>query len=89
MKRTLFFLTLFFAAAATPAVAVDNGFYLGGSIGSSSFEIDDVDEDFGSFRFSDGDNAYKLFAGFRFLNFLDNSTNLDFQSFFPLWMKIS
>jgi hypothetical protein len=39
MKRSLFFLVSFFAAVAAPAAAVDGGFHLGGSIGSSSFEI--------------------------------------------------
>jgi hypothetical protein len=51
-------------------MAVENGVYIGGSIGGSSLEVRDVDEEFGAFRFSDGDTAYKLFAGFRILNFL-------------------
>lgn len=71
MKRTVLFAALcLLAAFSTPSAAIENGFYVGGSVGGSSFEIRDVNEDFGSFRFSDGDNAYKLFGGIRFLNFL-------------------
>jgi hypothetical protein len=55
---------------AAPASAIENGFYLGGSIGGSSLEVQDVAEEFGAFRFSDGGTAFKLFGGFRFLNFL-------------------
>jgi OOP family OmpA-OmpF porin len=70
MRKTLLFLTAILVAAAVPAAAVENGFYIGGSVGGSSLEVEDFDEEFGAFRFSDGDTAYKLFAGFRFLNFL-------------------
>ncbi|MFC2144363.1 outer membrane beta-barrel protein [Acidobacteriota bacterium] len=69
MKRLLCLLVIL-VAAVVPASAVENGFYLGGSVGGSSLEVQDFDEDFGAFRFSDGDTAYKIFAGFRFLNFL-------------------
>ena len=70
MRKSLLFLTIMLVAAAVPVSAVENGFYLGGSIGGSTLEVQDFDEDFGAFRFSDGDTAYKLFGGFRFLNFL-------------------
>jgi hypothetical protein len=55
---------------ALPAAAADNGLYIGGSLGGSSLEVLDFDEDLGDIRFDDGDTAYKLFAGFRFLDFL-------------------
>jgi hypothetical protein len=70
MRKYLVSLTIILVVVAVPASAVENGFYIGGSIGSSSLEVRDFDEDFGAFEFSDGDTAYKLFAGFRFLNFL-------------------
>lgn len=52
--------------ATLSAAAADNGFYLGGSIGQSSFTTGDVsDVDF------DGEaTGYKVFAGGRFLTFL-------------------
>jgi OOP family OmpA-OmpF porin len=70
MKKYLLGLMVILVAAAVPASAVENGFYIGGSIGGSSLEVRDVDDELGDLRFSDGDTAYKLFAGFRFLNFL-------------------
>jgi len=70
MRKSLLFLIVVLIAAAVPASAIENGFYIGGSIGGSSLEVRDFDEEFGAFRFSDGDTAYKLFGGFRFLNFL-------------------
>ena len=70
MRKMALSLMVILVAAAMPASAIENGFYLGGSIGGSSLEVQDVAEEFGAFRFSDGDTAYKLFGGFRFLNFL-------------------
>ena len=70
MRKGLLCLSIILVAAAVPASAIENGFYLGGSIGGSSLEVQDVAEEFGAFRFSDGDTDFKLFGGFRFLNFL-------------------
>ena len=70
MRKGLLCLSIILVAAAVPASAIENGFYLGGSIGGSSLEVQDVSEEFGAFRFSDGDTAFKLFGGFRFLNFI-------------------
>jgi hypothetical protein len=70
MRKSTLSLMIILAAAAVPAVAIENGFYIGGSIGGSSLEVQDFDEEFGAFRFSDGDTAFKLFGGIRFLNFL-------------------
>ena len=69
MRKGLPILIALLVAAAVPASAVENGFYIGGSIGGSSLEVRDFDDELGELRFSDGDTAYKLFAGFRFLNF--------------------
>jgi len=57
-------------AATVPASAIENGFYIGGSIGGSSLEVRDFDDELGDLRFSEGDTAYKLFGGIRFLKFL-------------------
>jgi len=62
-------MVILFVAAVT-ASAIENGFYIGGSIGGSSLEVRDFDDELGDLRFSEGDTAYKLFGGFRFLNFL-------------------
>ena len=70
MRKSLLSLTIILVAAAMPASAIENGFYIGGSIGGSSLEIRDFDEELGDLRFSGSGTAYKLFAGFRFLNFL-------------------
>ena len=70
MKKAILVIAFVLAAAATPASAVDNGFYIGGSLGGSSLDVRDVDDEIGDLDFSDGDTAYKLFAGYRFLSFL-------------------
>jgi len=70
MKRSILWLMVCVIAAATPAVAADNGFYIGASIGGSSLDISDFDDELGDIDFSDGDTAYKLFAGYRVLSFL-------------------
>ena len=49
------------------AVAADNGFYLGASVGQSDIKIDQNLEDI---DFSGGATSYKEFGGFRFLTFL-------------------
>ena len=70
MRKMVLSLMVILVVAAVPAAAIENGFYIGGSIGVSSLEVRDFNEELGDLRFSDGDTAYKLFAGFRFLNFL-------------------
>jgi len=55
---------------AFPAVAADNGFYLGGSVGQTQLEIDQLGDQVYSADFSGDDMAYKIFAGLRFLTFL-------------------
>jgi OOP family OmpA-OmpF porin len=63
-------LTAALALLAIPAIAADNGFYLGASVGQTQLEIDELGEDIQSADFSGDDMAYKVFAGFRFLTFL-------------------
>jgi OOP family OmpA-OmpF porin len=62
------------ALTSLPAVAADNGIYLGGSIGQSGLQIDDFDYDADS-------TGYKLIAGWRFLDWLAVEGNyIDFGS---------
>lgn len=68
-KRTLC-LSIILVTAAIPTSAIENGFIIGGNIGGSSLEVRDFNDELGDLRFSGGGTAYKLFAGFRFLNFL-------------------
>ena len=70
MKKSTLCLVAILAVAATPAAAADNGFYLGASIGGSSIKVSDFDDELGDLNFSDGDFAYKLFAGYRLMSFL-------------------
>jgi hypothetical protein len=59
---------------ALPTLAADNGIYLGGSIGQTGVQIDDIDYDADS-------TSYKLIAGWRFLDWLAVEGNyVDFGS---------
>jgi hypothetical protein len=49
---------------STPALAVGGGFYLGGSVGGATTEAKE-----GNIKFDDSDTAWKLFAGYHFLQF--------------------
>jgi len=62
------------AFASLPAVAADNGVYLGASVGQSGLEIDDFDYDASA-------TGYKIIAGWRFLDWLAVEGNyVDFGS---------
>jgi hypothetical protein len=62
------------AVASLPAVAADNGIYLGGSVGQSSLQVDD-------FNYDADSTGYKLIAGWRFLDWLAVEGNyIDFGS---------
>ena len=63
-NRTLIGLTIFSFLASAPAMAVTPGFYLGGSVGGATTESSD-----GTVTFDDDDTAWKLFAGYHFLQF--------------------
>lgn len=52
-----------------PAVAADNGFYLGASVGQSGVEVDEVVNGF-DLDYDAGTTAYKIIAGWRFLDWL-------------------
>jgi OOP family OmpA-OmpF porin len=70
MRKTILFAALL-TLPALPAVAADNGFYLGASVGQANLKIDDLtngqlaDDDFDA-----DDTAFKLIAGIRPLDWL-------------------
>jgi hypothetical protein len=55
--------------SATPAIAADNGVYLGGSIGQSGVEFDESLEG-ENFSFDASTTGFKAIAGWRFLDWL-------------------
>ncbi len=71
MRKAILFAAALLALPALPAVAADNGFYLGGSVGQVNLKIDDLtngvlpNDDFDS-----DDTAFKLIAGIRPLDWL-------------------
>lgn len=81
MKRAIVAATLL-ALGSGAAMAQDNpsGFYIGGGIGQFNFEstIDgfpDFTDEVSDFNFDDDDNAWKVFAGYRFLPWLAAELN--------------
>jgi len=64
MTRSIICLTIVGLLASTPAMAVKGGFYLGGSLGGATTEATD-----GDVTFDENDTAWKLFAGYHFLQF--------------------
>lgn len=61
------------AMTAFPAFAVDNGIYLGASVGQSGAQADNVGFDGGNFDASA--TAFKAIAGWRFLDWLSVEAN--------------
>ena len=57
------------ALCASPAFAVDNGFYLGAGVGQSGVKYEDSIDDV-KLDFDANATAYKLIAGWRFLDWL-------------------
>lgn len=73
LKRTLPLAALLLAG---PAAAVDGGFYIGGNVGSATTELSEPGIDF-----DDSDTAWKVYAGFHFLQFFAvEATYRDFGS---------
>jgi hypothetical protein len=62
--KTVIGIMLFGLLAASPAMAVKPGFYLGGSVGGATSE-----SDLSGTTYDDSDVAWKLFAGYHFLQF--------------------
>jgi OOP family OmpA-OmpF porin len=62
------------ALTSLPALAADNGIYLGASVGQSGLQVDD-------FNYDADATGYKLIAGWRFIDWLAVEANyLDFGS---------
>ena len=76
-------LTGIVALLALPAVAADNGFYLGASVGQAGHTVDNFEQgDLEDFDFKADSNAYKIFLGYRFLNFFAlEGSYIDFGTF--------
>ena len=66
------FLVLVVAATFTigqSALAVEGGFYLGGSLGGATSKVKGTDFNQSDFTFDENDFAWKVFGGFHFLQF--------------------
>lgn len=53
-----------FLLLGTPALAVDNGFYLGGAVGGATTEVSES-----GVTFDENDFAWKIYGGYQFLSF--------------------
>ncbi|NND36586.1 MAG: outer membrane beta-barrel protein [Gammaproteobacteria bacterium] len=62
--RSLIVLMIVGLLASGPAMAVKGGFYLGGSVGGATTEVSES-----GVTFDENDTAWKLFAGYHFLQF--------------------
>jgi Outer membrane protein beta-barrel domain len=70
MRKAILFAAALLTLPVLPAVAADNGFYLGGSIGQANLKIDDVTDGLTVTDFDGDDTAFKLIAGIRPLDWL-------------------
>ena len=71
MRKTILFAVALLALPVLPAVAADNGFYLGASLGQANLKIDDLTNNtFENDDFDADDMAFKLIAGIRPLDWL-------------------
>lgn len=70
MRKATLFAAALLTLAVLPAVAADNGFYLGGSVGQVNLKIDDVFGSLANDDFDSDDTAFKLIAGIRPLDWL-------------------
>ncbi len=89
MKRAIVASTLLAAGSLGGSVALaqdvnDTGFYVGGGIGRFDFQddiddLDQIDDELEGFGIDDDDNAWKIFAGYRFMPWL--AVELDYIDF--------
>jgi hypothetical protein len=70
MRKAILFAAALLALPVLPAVAADNGFYLGGSVGQANLKIDDITDGISTADFNGDDTAFKLIAGIRPLDWL-------------------
>jgi hypothetical protein len=75
MRHSLIAITALAAGLATaPARAADNGIYLGASLGQSGVEFDEAVSGFDA-EFDASSTAFKLIAGWRFIDWLSVEAN--------------
>ena len=65
MRKAILFAAALLTLPALPALAADNGFYLGASVGQANLKIDDLSDGFATDDFDADDTAFKLIAGIR------------------------
>jgi len=70
MRKAILFAAALLTLPVLPAVAADNGFYLGGSVGQANLKIDDLTNGISTADFDADDTAFKLIAGIRPLDWL-------------------
>jgi hypothetical protein len=70
MRKAILFAAALLTAPVLPAVAADNGFYLGGSLGQANLQIDDLSNGVATDDFDADDMGFKLIAGIRPLDWL-------------------
>ena len=70
MRKAILFAAALLTLPVLPAVAADNGFYLGGSVGQANLKIDDLTNGIATADFDADDTAFKLIAGIRPLDWL-------------------
>jgi OOP family OmpA-OmpF porin len=71
MRKAILLAAALLALPVLPAVAADNGFYLGASVGQANLNIDDLTDNlFEDDDFEGDDLAFKLIAGIRPLDWL-------------------
>ena len=70
MRKAILFAAALLTLPVLPAVAADNGFYLGGSVGQVNVKVDDVFGSLPNDDFDSDDTAFKLIAGIRPLDWL-------------------
>ena len=64
IDKTIVVASLLGMLASAPAMATKGGFYIGGSVGGATTEFDE-----GGQKIDESDTAWKLFAGYHFLQF--------------------
>jgi OOP family OmpA-OmpF porin len=70
MRKAILFAATLLTLPVLPAVAADNGFYFGGSLGQANLKIDDLSDGVATDDFDGDDMAFKLIAGIRPLDWL-------------------
>ena len=70
MRKAILFAAALIALPVLPAVAADNGFYIGGSVGQANLKISDITDGISTADFDADDTAFKLIAGIRPLDWL-------------------